>query len=169
MATKYSQLITTSGLLMFALHSLTSCGAQEKSPPATSQTPVQCEKRTDTATPPPFAMAPRRQLAGGKAETYETTPGFQRPKPVCPEGQVPVLREISPNRPGFEKKATRCCVRAPLAGPHDFSNLMRFTVHRRAGSAHYPYPRTAREFLTMMADASITGRQDSSRMLTAGA
>ena len=65
---------------------------------------VTCAKRTATAKPPPFPAGPRPKPKGGK--------GYERPdvvesrtplQPLCPEGEVPVVKEFRAKKNGLMK------------------------------------------------------------------
>jgi Neprosin len=58
--------------------------------------PVECVKRDTTATPPPHPAGPRRAARKGRGgEEQKAEPAM---KPVCPEGQVPVVKEMQIDR-----------------------------------------------------------------------
>jgi len=58
--------------------------------------PVECVKRAATATPPPHPAGPRRvHLGKGGYEEQKSQPTM---KPVCPEGEVPVVKEMQIER-----------------------------------------------------------------------
>src|SRR5262249_42552199 len=58
--------------------------------------PVECVKRAATATPPPHPVGPRRVPSRkGGGEYQKAQPEM---KPVCPEGEVPVVKEMQVER-----------------------------------------------------------------------
>jgi hypothetical protein len=58
--------------------------------------PVECVKRAATATPPPHPSGPRRVASRkGHSEEQKAEPAL---KPVCPEGEVPVVKEMQIER-----------------------------------------------------------------------
>src|ERR1700730_11258874 len=69
---------------------------------------IECPKRAAPAQPPPFPGAPR-QGGGGRAGA--------RPTPACADGEVPVIREIRPDRPGFGKGNPLLRPDTPLPAP----------------------------------------------------
>jgi hypothetical protein len=59
--------------------------------------PVECVKRAATATPPRHPAGPRRAPSRkGGGEYQKAQPAM---KPVCPEGEVPVVKEMQPQVP----------------------------------------------------------------------
>jgi Neprosin len=62
-----------------------------------AEAPVECVKRSAAAEPPPHSAAPRRQATrrgrGGEEQEAESAM-----KPLCPEGQVPVVKELGIER-----------------------------------------------------------------------
>jgi hypothetical protein len=70
------------------------------------QPAIQCVEKTAPAKPPPFPGRPRR-ARGGKRSSHDygrdlETPAAA-PKPLCPEGQVPLVKELKPQEPGLRK------------------------------------------------------------------
>jgi Neprosin len=53
---------------------------------------VECVKRDATATPPPHPAGPRPAPSGSRGGRPQKTESAM--KPICPEGQVPVVREM---------------------------------------------------------------------------
>ena len=69
---------------------------------AQADAPVACVKRSTTAEPPPFPAGPQRKTR--KGETYgDATADTSAFKPLCPEGEVPVVKEFRPDNPGEAK------------------------------------------------------------------
>jgi hypothetical protein len=100
-------------VISLASASLLVAVAQLASTPAVAEQneSVNCVKRTTTAKPPPFAVGPRPQPRGekepGQREVAQHQPLL---KPLCPEGEVPVIREFQPKDNGLMKGN-------PLLGP----------------------------------------------------
>jgi hypothetical protein len=65
---------------------------------------VECVKRSAAATPPPFPAVPPPkvvgQSGGGRPDADQTA---ARARAVCADTDVPVIREIRPERPGYGK------------------------------------------------------------------
>lgn len=88
---------SSSALVAIALSASTTAVAQPNQP-------VACVKRTATAKPPPFPVGPRPQRRGekrpGQRDVAEHQPLL---KPLCPEGEVPVVKEFRPRDDGLMK------------------------------------------------------------------
>ena len=89
-ATNIFCITTTAALLSLQLTSAALAQQQEQQ--------VECVKRTATATPPPNPAGPPHAVATVKSrEEQKAEPAI---KPVCPEGEIPVLKQaVAPRAP----------------------------------------------------------------------
>ena len=108
--------------------------------------PIECLKRAAPAQPPPFPGAPRQAEAGRRgAGGYKTGQPAARPNPACADGEVPVIREIRPDRPGFGKGNPLLRPDTPLPAPGAPQNRGALTPNPFRSFAEVYRPRTGQQ------------------------